>query len=220
MSHEKQLTVNIIGDEMGAYSVAYSPVSNFGIQAGAGHKSGHDNGTDESYFNPNISAGYYKMVAPNSLLEVYGGAGVYTYKNNIDVPVKKINFSNYFIQPSFAFLNKNIDVAFTIRADYFKRNNTIINSNQPPDTSTFQYSFLKYTNYLFIQPGITVRAGIKNVKFQLQVSKSYPFNKKYNSIYGLMYSSNINPGYLSDNKVKLAIGIMVDFEDITGSNKK
>ena len=220
LSHEKQLTTNLIGDDIVAFSIAYSPVSHLGIQAGIAQRGGQDNGNDESYFNPYISTGYYKIVAHNSLVEVYGGGGVYNYKNNFDVPVKKINFSNYFIQPSFAFLNKNIDVAFTIRADYLKRHTTTINPNQPPDTSTFQYSFLKYANYFFIQPGVTARGGIKNVKFQLQVSKSYPFNKGYSSVFGMEYISNNNTAYIVDNKVKLAIGIIIDFEDIIGSNKK
>jgi hypothetical protein len=218
LSHKKQLTVNIIGDEIGALSIAYSPVSNFGIHAGLGEKSGKDNGNEESYLNPYVSAGYFKNISTNGLIELYGGAGIYNYKNKIDVPVKSINFSNFFIQPSFALLYKNIDVAFTIRGDYFKRNKTITNTANPPDTSFFQYTFLKYSNYYFMQPGVTVRVGIKSVKFLLQVSKSYALNNKYNSIYGLEYSSYYNTDIV-DNKANLAIGIMVDFEDILRQKK-
>lgn len=213
LTHEKQVTLNITSGELPAYSIAYSPLPNFGLQAGAGHRSGDNTTYDETYFNPYLSAGYYKKVSSAGLAEIYSGAGIYSYKNKIDAPVKSINFSNYFLQPSFALLYKNIDVAFTFRTDYLKRNKTVLDTNAPPDMSSRQYSFLKYDNYFFLQPGITVRGGIKNIKLVLQMSKSIPFSDKYSSLYGFTGTA-FGGADMLDNKVKLAIGLMVDFEDI------
>lgn len=213
LTQEKQVTLNITSGELPAYSIAYSPLSNFGLQAGAGHRIGNNTTYDETYFNPYLSAGYYKKVSSAGLAEIYGGAGIYSYKNKIDAPVKSINFSNYFLQPSFALLYKNIDVAFTLRTDYLKRNKTVLDTNAPPDMSSRQYSFLKYDNYFFFQPGVTVRGGIKNVKLVLQMSKSIPFSSQYSSLYGFTGTAFGGPDML-DNNVKMAIGLMLDFEDI------
>lgn len=218
LTHEKQVTLNITSGDIATYSIAYSPMAGLGIQAGAGHRSGESTTYDESYFNPYLSVGYYKKVSTTGLAEIYAGGGVYNYKNKIDVPVKSIHFSNYFLQPSFALMYKNIDVAFTVRTDYLKRNKTVINTNTPPDASSMQYSFLKYDDYFFLQPGVTVRGGIKNIKLVLQMSKSIPFSNKYNSIYGFTGTA-FGGADLLDNRLKLAIGLMVDFEDIISLKK-
>jgi hypothetical protein len=209
LEHKEQLLGNIIGyNEMSRLSLSYSPANKLGLQLGIGSWQKRN----EYYNNPFISAGYYSRFAHIFLAEVYGGIGTYAYKNtDYSLSIMKINYFNFFLQPSVAFMGKNIEAAFTVRFDYLRRSRTSIIAAY--DASEWKYGFLKYRDYSFIQPGITIKGGWKKVKLQLQVSKSFPLNNRYNSIYGpddeAYYSSGGNTTQL-DNYYHLAGGITVD----------
>lgn len=119
-------------------------------------------------------------------------------------------FYNYFMQPSFAIIEKDFEVVFTLRVDYLKRYKTEF-SNSSSAPSDFEFAFLNYDSYLFYQPGFTVKLGFKYFKFQLQATKSNPFNNKYGSIYGMVYNSDADVKEF-DHPVRLGSGITVDLE--------
>src|SRR5688572_4719732 len=91
LSKKDQLKINWISDvNMSTVSIAYSPKENIGIQIGIGGNHSETSTTNNSgtttsllneyYSNPYISAGYYKL-SNQFLYEIYGGIGVYNYKN-------------------------------------------------------------------------------------------------------------------------------------------
>jgi|GEM_PF-4207469 len=228
LSHKNQVMINGIVDasilrdqSMGTVSLSYSPTNDLGLRVGLGSGS---NGNDD-FTNPYISAGYYKNLSHDFLAEIYGGFGMYyhsnTYYESEYAPIKRINYNNYFIQPSIAFINKNIEAALTLRFDYLRRQRTEILADY--DASEWKYSFLKYNNYMFLQPGLTVKAGWKKVKFVVGVSKSIPFNKNYSSIYGpdenyfITSEKDIPP---ADNKFHISTGLSINLDLFTNKKKK
>ncbi len=225
LSGEKQLKINLVADgNMSAVGLAYSPKNHLGIQAGIGTASGgtsstYSNGRQviyqkERYFNPYIAAGYYKNISNNMLFEAYTGLGNYSYKNKAVTYIKSIKSINVFLQPSIAVMHENFEVAFTLRLDYLNRYKTEKTDSIISASNQHKYRFLDYTDYFFIQPGFTIRGGLKNVKLQFQISKSYPFNTNYISIYGKSYNLLYPTEIEVDNHVTYGIGITLDVKDI------
>jgi hypothetical protein len=197
LSKKNQLKINSISDiNMSTISIAYSPKENFGIQMGVGGNHNetytiNNSGTktsflNEFYFNPYIAAGYYKL-SNQILYEIYGGLGVYKYKNTARAYLQKMNNLNLFIQPSVAYVNKNFEVVFTAKIDNLNKGKVILSDSVLTAESLKNYNFLDYKSYFFFQPAITIKAGFKFLKFQLQISESIPFSNEYRSIYGLGY---------------------------------
>lgn len=226
LSHASQLKINTIStasslNGLTAFSIAYSPKEKFGLQAGistGGGTSGKESTatgmqtvTRREYFAiPYISAGYYRLIDKEFLFEVYGGIGLYNYKNKAAAFVNKLGHYNLYLQPTIAYLNKNVEVAFTARVDYLNRYNAVVTSGlAPANIDSSDYKFLNYKNYLFFQPGITFKAGVKKFKAQIQLSHSYPLSSKYKSIYGTHGNYNL---------IKAGIGFTFDL-DIKKKNK-
>ncbi len=219
-----QLKINAVADDnMSAISVAYSPKNHIGIQAGIGTASGgtsstYSNGRQvvyqkERYFNPYIAAGYYKNISHNILFEAYTGLGNYSYKNKAVTYIKSMSI-NVFLQPSIAFIHENFEAAFTLRLDYLNRYKTEKTDSIISPDNLYKYRFLDYTDYFFIQPGFTIKGGFKNVKLQFQISKSFPFNTNYISIYGKSYNLLYPTEIEVDNHVTYGLGITMDVKDI------
>lgn len=229
LTNADQLKINIVSDKnMTAVSAAYSPNTNVGLTAGiASHRNktiGSDNSgqekilLDEHYFSPYVGVGYFKHFSENFLFETYAGAGMYTYKNNAVSYLKNMKNINLFIQPSIAYVNDYFDAAFTIRVDYLNRGTTIIKDSVLSQDDQKKYKFLDYKSYLFAQPGITIRAGFKYVKFQFQISQSIPFNNKYKSVYGYGSRFLLDP-YEDRNHVVIGIGISGEINNVFKKKK-
>lgn len=224
LTKEDQLKINFIYDiNLPAVSIAYSPRQSLGIQIGLGvndNKAVSSNNAgstiiylDEHYFNPYAAVGYYKSISKKILFEIYTGAGMYNYKNNAVSYLKKMQHVNLFLQPSIAFVHKNIDAAFTLRIDNLNQSKTVIKDSVLSPDDQEKYKFLNYKSYFFIQPGITIRAGFKYVKFQFQISKSIPFSTNYESIYGY------GPKYFFDpfekrSRVVFGFGVTGEIDNI------
>ncbi len=224
LTKENQLKINAIANiDMNTVSVAYSPKNNLGVQLGIGSFHNKSFSTDnagretiylnEYYSNPYVSAGYYKHLSQDVLFEAYGGIGMYRYKNTAVSYLKNMKNINLFIQPSIAFVNKNFDAAFTVRVDYLNRTKTIITDSVLSTDDRIKYQFLDYKNYFFFQPGITLKAGFKYVKFQFQLSHSIPFSNSYKSIYGYGYRFGLDP-IRNDNRLVYGFGITVELNDL------
>jgi hypothetical protein len=229
LTRADQLKINIVSDKnMSAISAAYSPSTNLGLTAGIATNSNKTTGTDnngqekifldEHYANPYVGIGYFKHFSENFLFETYAGAGTYTYKNNALSYLKNMKNVDLYLQPSIAFINDYIDVAFTVRIDYLNRGATIIKDSVLTQDDQKRYSFLNYKSYLFAQPGITIRAGFKYVKFQFQISQSIAFNNNYKSIYGYGSRALLDP-YEDRNHIVIGVGISGEINNVFKKKK-
>lgn len=77
----------------------------------------------------------------------------------------KAKYIKYFLQPSGGFTTKSFDIAFTPRIG-------LVNYTTKPDSDYEELNdFLTEKKSTFVfEPGLTVRLGYKNVKFQYQVN--------------------------------------------------
>jgi hypothetical protein len=222
LTHSNQMILNGSGyPGMFETSLSYSPTAKLGVRLGTGGGS-YDY---DKFSNTYLSAGYFKSLSNDFFVEAYGGFGMYYYNTIEDdpqyAPVRKINFNNCFIQPSLAFIETNFEAALTFRFDYLRRKKTDVVREYNP--SEWKYAFLKHSDYFFLQPGITIKGGWKKKKFMLQVSKSIPFNKNYNSIYGPDDDAYISTGGATaqpDNKFHFAIGMTINLDLANHKNKK
>jgi hypothetical protein len=131
--------------------------------------------------------GYYKDFGKFGIFETYAGYGsgaqehsyasedVDLYFPFIPVPTStvmgssKLNFNKYFVQPSYGISLDVVDIALSLRvSDVFF--NTIDNK---VNSDYFAYKELEDMNrrsFILFEPAITVRAGWKYVKGQIQYS--------------------------------------------------
>lgn len=106
---------------------------------------GSNEDTDAQIFTE-FGVGHYKKIGGKGLFELYGGLGVGT------------EYYRFFAQPSIGFHSKNADIAFTSRL-----------------VSLHLYDDLEDGNQAFyIEPAITTKLGVKNVKLIGQLGFSLP----------------------------------------------
>ncbi|HQQ95579.1 MAG TPA: hypothetical protein PLQ93_13575 [Bacteroidia bacterium] len=119
-----------------------------------------------------LALGYFKPFKNDIVLEIYGGAGTSNQNhwfNQLNT-VYTIRFNKYFIQPSFGYSLKNFEFAFSTRFSFldFKPDSSIVPlyNIAVPDNKTI----------LLYEPALTLRAGWKYIKLQLQFVMAYPAN--------------------------------------------
>ena len=223
LSKKDQLKINWISDvNMSSVSIAYSPKENIGIQLGVGGNHSETStinnaGTpisvlNEYYSNPYISAGYYKF-SQQLLYEIYGGVGVYNYKNKARAYLLEMNNVNLFIQPSFAYVDKNFEAVLTTRIDNLNKGKVILSDSVLTAESRENYNFLNYKSYFFFQPAFTIKVGVKFLKFQFQISESIPFNNDYRTIYGTGYRFPLDLGK-GRNGLIFGVGLTAEIDNI------
>lgn len=215
LSAAKQLRVNGISNlnpvnPITGISLAGSPVKHFGLLVGAASASYKETVSsyggaqtvtyNERQWNPEIATGYYTLLSQNILVECYGGWGVYNYSNEAHAFVQKIAHHDYFLQPSVALVDRNVEMAFTVRYDHLQRRSLLLDTTSG-SLSDSAYSFLGYQRYNFIEPGITVRFGGKFVMAQFQFSQNFALSKSYETIYG---------SFKKSGAIKVAVGMLVN----------
>lgn len=173
------------GDESisGEAQAAYSITDHIGIMAdfmaaSGGTVSSKDYGKG-SYFEGAV--GYFKPIAEFGVFEVYGGlggsrqhhkytstaydasSGFYdTYQGSSDA-----SFVKLFIQPSYGITFNMFDVAFSTRICNITY--TSINNNIMGNTNEYEKLYAAGAKSHFnLEPALTLRAGWKNVKVQVQ----------------------------------------------------
>lgn len=229
LTAQNESKLNAITDfSMSSVSAAYSPKQNLGIHVGVAtnhyKSSGTNYGRDTVYineyvFNPYFSAGFYKNISTNVLFEVYSGIGLYNYKNTALSYLKSMKSLNLFIQPSIAYAQNNLDAIFTLRIDYLDRNKTKIKDSVLSVDNQKKYEFLNYKNYFFIQPGLTIRTGVKNFKIQFQVSENIPLSNNYRSIYGYGAQLLVFGSFRNNNKILYSFGITGGINNLFNKKK-
>lgn len=171
-----------ITDKIGIIGNSYT------AQGGNKEKNNYGEGT---YFE--AGCGYYKPVMEKFVFETYGGIGLGNVENRYnDYGYSNLDFSKYFLQPSFGFTSKYFETALSVRfcgLYYDKINDHTIQD----DKEKIEYIKSHKFSYLF-EPAITYRVGWKYLKIQLQ----YAFSINMNYPKFPMDGANLNIGlYLS-----------------------
>jgi len=175
---------------------AYSITDNIAIMANyMGAKGGHRSFSQGkgNYFE--AAAGFFKPIQKYRTFEIYAGAGgsrqhhIYDAKDldpsspqyDSGGGTSKLSYLKFFVQPSYGWTFKCIDIAFSTRfcsLNYLHIQNLINPGANLYDFRKLQ-SIEKDRNYLFFEPALTLRLKIENLSLQLQGSaESYTNNRK------------------------------------------
>lgn len=186
--HKGQFVANYSGSFAGSdYNLGYAITDNIGLLFNAGRYSNDDAGgaykapAEGKYFE--VGAGYFKK--KNHLIyetfgfitkgDFYNGPG--TFNGAAFGPLGNLN-SDIFrvsVQPSVTYSRKIFEVSFSARYDFVNYYNI---SNTPYYFNDVDMNgFLRDNpSFHYIQPAATFRIGLKNIKFQLQLIGSVPFD--------------------------------------------
>jgi hypothetical protein len=138
-----------------------------------------DNGNGGSGKLIEFGGGYYRPVGNLFVFETYGIAGFGSMENHLPSTVAanpqtrgdiSANLFRLGIQPNFGLKNKYVSAAISTRLaylGYYNINGDLIFADKD------QVQYLKENNsHLLIEPALTLRTGIKNVKLQFQLGLS------------------------------------------------
>lgn len=177
---EKSLGVSGNGDRVevqGAYGVS----KNFAVKADGSFFIPKDldngNGGSGKYFE--IGGGYFKPLAGDFVFETYGLLGFGDMENHLPSTVSdnpsttgdiSANVLRYGIQPGFGYKRPNFSIALSSRFVNLNYSNIkgdlIFNGENQAD-----YLNANKSNFL-IEPALTLRGGLENIKLQLQFGYS------------------------------------------------
>jgi hypothetical protein len=127
------------------------------------------------YYKPVYKHKLFKKVEMTGIFEIYGGLGGgfqhHDYGSNYwaDISGTKV-----FMQPSFGLTTDFLDLIFSTRictASFNLMDNQTMGSDYADDIN-----YLVTNDYNFFEPAITLRAGWKNIKLQLQIQPSINLN--------------------------------------------
>lgn len=165
-------------------------ITNF-MSAKGGKVSDNDDWAKGTYFDGAL--GYYKPFSEHGVFEIFGGLGgsnqhhhysVYQWNssNNLNSGTSDLSFTKLFIQPAIGVTFENIDFALSTRISrlsFNKINNQILESIDQSEYDRLN-SLAQNKNHLSIEPALTLRAGFKNIKLQVQaIGAGYSNNNDY-----------------------------------------
>jgi len=160
------------GDESTCTEVqtAYSVTDKIGVMANFMTAKGVNSSSNNSAKGNFLEAavGYYKPVEKAGVFEVYGGiGGGNQYHEYPDSGSSALSSLRLFVQPSYGFTFNPVDIAFSTRLSALSfvriENHVYGNPVLYADVNS-----LSHQTHLLLEPALTVRAGWKNVKLQLQ----------------------------------------------------
>lgn len=131
-----------------------------------------------------VGIGYFSgSFSSNAIFELYGGAGFgqvgidKTFTANNITKKFDANALRYFVQPSIGGRWNIFEAAFSARlaaVQYSSISTTYAESELKSD----HLWDLDKTTWMFVEPALTVRAGLKNIKVQAQIGKSLKITSK------------------------------------------
>ena len=137
-----------------------------------------------------------------NIFEIYAGAGSGTINNYFKQNGNtKVQVNKFFLQPSIGFNNKKrtLQLAVSMRLAYVMLH--VKKDNLDPNIHSNDFLEIeqvkKSGNGFYVEPGLTLRSGTKNVKLQFQLTPSIDFGrKKYKTqgavaSFGIIYGFNI-----------------------------
>lgn len=152
-----------------------------------------------------LGAGYFLPFSNKFIFEAYGGVGWGRVKNEYDIWVdSKVNYNRYFIQPSFGYYNKKVELVFSTRLIGLACNRIEFDSKLS-QTDIEDLNYITNNPFsLFLEPAFTFRVGGKHVKFQFQV----------------VVSDNLNTPELMYDPLCINTGLIVFFPNKKGQKDK
>jgi hypothetical protein len=159
----------------GEVQAAYSATNHLGLMANYLSAKGQTSANRNSAKGYCLegAAGYFKPFGNAAVFEIYGGLGggsqhheyynmfIEKYDGTADLTCIKV-----FIQPSLGLTFKAFDIAFSTRMS--RMTFTDVNNNITNSFKSNMLNDIDNKSHFFIEPALTLRAGWKNVKFQLQ----------------------------------------------------
>jgi len=158
---------------------AYSVTDNIGIMVDYMTAKEYDSESNIFYYNGNNfggAIGYFKPIKAAGVFEIYGGLGGgkqhHEYKEFFSLTkiagTSELSHFKLYVQPSFGFTKNVIDIALSTR---FTRLSFPKVSTSPGLVGKYEYwevHSLNDKSHFLIEPAVTLRAGFKNVKAQIQ----------------------------------------------------
>jgi len=191
------------GDESECFEAqaAYSITGNMGIMTNFMSVKGGDGSEPVNargnYFDGAL--GFYKPAGRIGVFEIYGGFGRCNQHHEYGTGNgdSDLSFNNIFLQPSFGITLNFFDLAVSTRINRLSFLNIVNNIN----TYTTWYTELNNLTdkkHYFFEPSVTLRAGWKNVKVQLQY----------------VYSNYLNdPRLYFGEESHISLGLYLSFAD-------
>ena len=100
--------------------------------------------------------------------EILAGAGIGSIKNQIDQDHLNLSYFKPFVQPTLAVKWKYIELAFTPKLALINYTSHEIDLTETEKREMAESFFRKNQSVGVYEPGITLRAGLKNIKLQIQ----------------------------------------------------
>ena len=167
-----------VGNEFSAFEVqaGFSLSDNFAI---IGNGFFHD--ADREMFNDEYcrghiiegGAGAFVPMKDNMVFESYIGVGFGKIENGFDDDATtKLDFHRYFIQPSIGYTSDFLDFAVSLRLSGLRYNDIHFTGTLDTDDMD-QIQYINRNPFsILVEPALTLRAGWKHIKFQLQFGYS------------------------------------------------
>jgi opacity protein-like surface antigen len=158
--------------------------------------------------------GYYTTLGENGRFEAYGGAGFghvnydYDLYDNDTLTNSNsfgINMMRIFIQPAIGTQSKNVGFAFSTRIAAVNFSGMDSTGYSPTELEAEGLDELQSNMFIFVEPAITLRVGVKYVQFQLQ-----PY-------YNLQVAG---PTSINAKKFGLNVGVYLSIDDMFNSSNE
>jgi hypothetical protein len=124
--------------------------------------------------------GYFKNTDDNVRMEIFAGFGqgsVNIAKTDNGTRNFSTNANRLFIQPSIGYASKNFEAFLSARVANVNFSN-VNTTYTPGDLDADDFSNITEMGWFFLEPALTLRAGIKNIKLQLQIGRSIKMNSQ------------------------------------------
>lgn len=183
LSHRGEVQVTAAGNvDQLELQGAYAITDGFGLIAGGGLfiPSDEENGNGGSGSFLEAGAGFFTPVSSDFVFETYGLFGFGSFENHLPGFVQEgsnakgdisANLTRFGIQPNFGYKSEYFSVGVSSRIVHVGYNN-IKGDLVHNDTDQIRYLKDHRSNFM-IEPALTLRAGVKKMKLQIQVGKSF-----------------------------------------------
>lgn len=162
---------------------AYSPIKNFGIMGGYNFYNDHNNNSITAH-NGELAVGYYRPFGTYWVFDVYGGDRFTFQKHLFDNGNQgsaHVQMHNIFVQPSIGFSYAPVDLVYGVRIGYAYYNSIDHNITHEKEAEAINW-LVKNRGHLMGEYSLTLRAGYKDIKAQLQLSHGFKLGQTYENM--------------------------------------
>lgn len=132
-----------------------------------------------------IGGGYFSLLNNSAhwVFETYAQAGAGTVENEyLQMEKSKVKVVKLSVQPSIGYTNKAGTFQAAISSRLNNVNLSLKESNVTLDNNLYDFNEIQdlknNSNDIYWEPSLILRGGFKNVRLQLQLTKSHAFKKK------------------------------------------